>query len=88
MTNTNEDRYHGKRFVRTGTFIGPRVAPHNKRRWDWIEEAGSEGRTYSEIKAPDSIYRQCILRKTYAGNTSSIEQDLSYDMRGGWIEVK
>ena len=87
MTNTNEDRYHGKRFVRTGRFIGPRVAEHNKRRWNWIGEAGREGRTYSEISSPDSVYRQCILRTTYAGNTSSIEQDLKYDIRERWIEV-
>ena len=88
MTNTNEDRYHGKRFVRTGKVIRPGVAPHNQRRWDWIEEAGSEGSTYSEIKAPDSIYRQCITREKYAGNNTVINQDLNYDIKNGWIEVK
>jgi hypothetical protein len=88
MTNSNEDKYHGKRFIRTGKIIGPGAAPHNKRRWDWIEEAGREGRTHSEIDAPDSIYRQCITRSEYAGNNTVINQDLNYDIRDGWIEVK
>ena len=73
------------RFVRTAKPISLRSASHNIARWEWIGEAGEEGRIFDEINAPNSKYRKCIKRKSYLGNASVIEKDLEYDLRGGWI---
>jgi hypothetical protein len=74
------------RFVRTAKPINYRCAKHNVARWDWIEEAGSKGRTFDEINAPNSKYRKCIKRKSYHGNGSSIRRDVKYDIKNEWIE--
>ena len=72
------NEYVGRKFFKTDKKI-IRGAEHNKKRWRWIDNNG-KGRTYNEINKADSVYRQCIKRKTYAGNTSSIDQDLHYDI--------
>ena len=38
------------------------------------------------MNAPDSIYRQNIIRKTYLGNNSMIDEDLRYDIKSGYIK--
>ena len=57
----DEDAYLWKIYDEQGIEVADQ--PYND---NWIEEAGSEGRTYSEIKAPDSIYRKCITREKEA----------------------
>ena len=83
-----KSKYEGRAFVRTAQEYRTNAANHNVRRWNWIAEAGSNGRTFSEINTPNSIYRQCILRVSYRGNESSINQDLNYDIRTGWLRLR
>ena len=80
-------KYENKRFIRTDKLITSK-ASHNIKRLKWIAEAGSEGRSYSELNRKDSIYRQNIKRKTYKGNDSSITVDISYDIKKGMIKEK
>ena len=54
-------------------------ASHNVLRWEWVGNDG-KGRTFNEINKPNSFYRKCIRRLSYAGNESSIRQDLKYDI--------
>jgi len=69
-------------FARTDKEIFGRVAPHNKRRWEWI----GEGKTFKKINAKNSTYRKCIDRKTYKKHTSPITQDILYDLNSGYIK--
>ena len=80
-------KYENKRFIRTDKLITS-TATHNIKRLEWIAEAGSEGRSYSELNRKDSIYRQNIKRKTYKGNDSPITEDISYDIKIGMIKEK
>ncbi len=81
-------KYENKRFIRTNKPISSKTAQHNFKRYEWIAEAGSEGRNYSELNRKDSIYRQNIKRNTYEGNHSSITQDIAYDINQGMIKEK
>ena len=81
-------KYENKRFIRTNKPISSKTAQHNFKRYEWIAEAGSEGRSYSELNRKDSIYRQNIKRDTYKGNRSSINQDIAYDIKQGMIKEK
>jgi hypothetical protein len=80
-------KHENKRFIRTDKLITSK-ASHNIKRLKWVAEAGSEGRSYSELNRKDSIYRQNIKRKTYKGNESLITQDISYDIKQGMIKEK
>ena len=80
-------KYENKKFIRTDKLIISK-ASHNIKRLKWIAEAGSEGRSYSELNRKDSIYRQNIKRNTYEGNHSSITQDIAYDIKQGMIKEK
>ena len=81
-------KYENKRFIRTNKPISSKTASHNFKRYEWIAEAGSEGRSYSELNRDDSVYRKNIERKSYKGNRTKIEQDISYDIKLGMIEEK
>ena len=81
-------KYENKRFIRTNKPISSKTAPHNFKRYEWIAEAGSEGRSYSELNRNDSIYRQSIVRPNYEGNDSPITEDISYDIKLGIIKEK
>lgn len=85
---TKKSKYEESTFIRTDQMFQNNAANHNVRRWNWVAEAGSQGRKYSECNAPNSIYRQGIVRKTYNGNESSITQDLDYDIKNGWLKTK
>ncbi len=80
-------KYENKRFIRTDKLITSK-ASHNIKRLEWIAEAGSKGRSYSELNRKNSIYRQNIKRKTYKGNDSKITVDISYDIKQGMIKEK
>ena len=80
-------KYENKRFIRTDKLTTSR-ATHNIKRLEWIAEAGSEGRSYSELNRKDSIYRQNIKRKNYNGNDSEITVDISYDIEKKMIKEK
>jgi|TARA_B100001093_G_C26787167_1_gene997184 hypothetical protein len=80
-------KHENKRFIRTDKLITSK-ASHNIKRLKWVAEAGSEGRSYSELNRKDSIYRQNIKRKTYKGNESLITQDIAYDIKQGMIKEK
>lgn len=80
-------KYENKRFIRTDKLNTSR-ASHNFKRYEWIAEAGSEGRSFSELNRKDSIYRQNIDRPTYKGNGSPITEDISYDIKLGIIKEK
>ena len=67
------------RYFRSDNPIKKHHASHNVMRWEWVGNDG-KGRTFSEINKPNSFYRKCIRRLTYAGNESSIRQDLKYDI--------
>ena len=69
-------------FVRTRKKIFGRVADHNKKRWEWI----GEGKTFKELNAKNSTYRNNIVRKTYIKNKSPITQDILYDLKSGYIK--
>ncbi len=69
-------------FARTDKEIFGRVADHNKRRWEWI----GKGKTFKELNAKNSTYRECIDRKTYKKHTSPITQDILYDLNSGYIK--
>ena len=67
----------GDRFRRTTKEFTSNVAIHNRERCKWI----GKGKTYSEITAPNSVYRQNIL------NDAKVEEALHYDIEErGWIE--
>ena len=80
--------FEGKIFLRTSKEISPRCARHNIKRWQWIAKAGKTGKTFDQINRRNSVYRHCIKRKSYNGNSSSINQDLKYDIKNGWITIK
>ena len=80
-------KYENKRFIRTDKLITS-TATHNIKRLEWIAEAGSEGRSYSELYRDDSIYRQNIRRDNYGGNGKSITVDITYDINQGMIKEK
>ena len=80
-------KYENKRFIRTDKLITSK-ASHNIKRLEWIAEAGSEGRSYSELYRDDSIYRQNIRRDNYGGNGKSITVDITYDIKQGMIKEK
>lgn len=80
-------KYENKRFIRTDKLNTSR-ASHNIKRLKWIAEAGSEGRSYSELNRNDSIYRQNIKRSLYEGNDSPITEDISYDIKLEMIKEK
>tara|TARA_B100000963_G_scaffold290492_1_gene260351 strand:+ start:1159 stop:1413 length:255 start_codon:yes stop_codon:yes gene_type:complete len=61
----------------------PNHAPHNQSRVDWI---GKDGKTFSQLWKQDSFYRRNILRKSYAGNGSMIDQDIKDDIKRGRIK--
>ena len=89
MSKKNKpSKYENKRFIRTNKPISSQTALHNFKRYEWIAEAGSEGRSFSELNRDDSIYRQNITRKTYKDNETSITDDISYDIKLGMIEEK
>ena len=81
------DNMSTSRYFRSNMPISNRHASHNVQRWEWIGNDG-KGRTFSEINKPNSFYRKCIRRNTYAGNESSIRQDLRYDIHVRMIEKK
>ena len=65
------------KFRRTTKEFAPNVAKHNRKRCEWI----GKGKTFSEITAPNSVYRQNIL------NDAKVEEALHYDIEErGWIE--
>ncbi len=78
-------KYKNKRFIRTDKSIHSRCATHNVNRWNWIAEAGTKGRSYSELNLNNSIYRQNIKGKD---NDHSIDVDITYDIENGWIKEK
>ena len=78
-------KYENKRFIRTDKSTHSRCAPHNVNRWNWIAEAGSKGRSYSELNLNNSIYRQNIKGKD---NDHRIDVDITYDIENGWIKEK
>ena len=89
MSKKNKpSKYENKRFIRTNKPISSKTAPHNFKRYEWIAEAGSEGRSYSELNRDDSVYRQNIERPLYEGNDSPITEDISYDIKLGIIKEK
>ena len=81
------NKFYECKFFRTHKEIHPRHTPHMVKRWRWIDNNG-KGRTYNEINKADSVYRQCIRRNTYAGNISSIDVDLRYDISVRMIEIR
>tara|TARA_B100001173_G_scaffold283328_1_gene268782 strand:+ start:110 stop:742 length:633 start_codon:yes stop_codon:yes gene_type:complete len=81
------NKFYECKFFRTHNEIHARCVPHNVKRWKWIDNNG-KGRTYNEINKADSVYRQCIKRKSYLGNTSSIDIDLRYDISKRMIEIR
>ena len=81
-------KYENKRFIRTNKPISSKTATHNFKSYELIAEAGSEGRSYSELNRKDSIYRQNIVRPLYEGNSSPITEDISYDIKLGMIKEK
>jgi hypothetical protein len=72
------------KFVRTSKETSNGCRKEHILRWKWIENDG-KGRNYSEINRPNSGYRELMTRDDYGGNTTSIDQDLNYDIRRGWI---
>ncbi len=70
-----------EKYERKVDIFPANVASHNKTRVKWI----GSGKTFNEINAPNSKYRENIRRLSYKGNTSSIIQDLNYDLKKGWI---
>ena len=89
MSKKNKpSKYENKRFIRTNKPYSSKTASHNFKRYEWIAEAGSEGRSFSELNRDDSIYRQNITRKTYKDNETSITDDISYDIKLGMIKEK
>ena len=80
-----QSKYENKRFIRTDKSINSRCAKQNVNRWNWIAEAGSEGRSFSELNLKNSIYRQNIEGNT---NDQMIDVDIGYDIEGGWIREK
>lgn len=86
-SKTKSDEYYGCKFFRTNKECNARHALHNIKRWEWIDNDG-KGRTYNEINMPDSTYRKCIRAKAYTGNTSSVTQHLSYDIKRKMIEIR
>ena len=67
----------GDKFRRTSKEFHPKTAKHNRERCEWI----GKGKTFSEISAPNSVYRQNIL------NDAQVEEGLHYDIEiRGWIE--
>ncbi len=71
-----------KKYIRGSKILHDNIASHNWARVEWI----GAGRTFNNINAPDSIYRKNIKRISYAGNQSSITQDIKYDLAKGWIK--
>jgi hypothetical protein len=71
-----------KKYIRASKILPANIASHNRARVEWI----GAGRTFNNINAPDSIYRKNIKRISYAGNQSSIAQDIKYDLAKGWIK--
>ena len=69
-------------YVQTTIKFHRRVSPHNQARVEWI----GSGKTFNEINASNSTYRRNIKRLTYHGNSSSIFEDLKYDLKKGWIK--
>ena len=68
------------RFIRTSKEMDPNIhKPEHIRRWSWI---GEDGKTYSQINAPDSEYRKTLenSNRGYRGNDSIIDQHLTYDI--------
>ena len=67
------------KFKRTSKDINPnRHKSEHIRRWEWI---GRNGKTYSEITAPDSEYRKTLFGDpNYKGNDSRIDHHLTYDI--------
>ena len=83
------NNYVDSKFIRSSKEPRTNAVSHNIKRWQWIALAGIKGRSFSEVNAPNSIYRQNIKRKGYKGNDCSIVQDLNYDIKNGWIrEIK
>ena len=78
IIKTKDDNLN-TRYFRSDKPISKRHVTHNVQRWEWVGNDGI-GRTFSEINKPNSFYRQCIRRDKYAGNESSILQDLTYDI--------
>ena len=78
IIKTKDDNLN-TRYFRSDNPIKNHHASHNVMRWEWVGNDG-KGRTFSEINKPNSFYRQCIRRNTYAGNETSIRQDLKYDI--------
>tara|TARA_B100000925_G_C21683538_1_gene335127 strand:- start:68 stop:343 length:276 start_codon:yes stop_codon:yes gene_type:complete len=70
------------KFIKIINIFPVRTAAHNKARVEWI---GSDGKTFAQMWKKDSFYRKCILRKSYAGNGSMIDQDIRYDITRGFI---
>ena len=85
MPKAKKSQFENSKFIRTDKPHLPRCSSHNVRRHDWIAKAGTSGRSFSEINAPDSIYRRNIIRKKYLGNNSMIDEDLRYDIKSGYI---
>ena len=55
------DYKNSERFKRTSKEIDPNIhKPEHIRRWSWI---GKEGKTFSEITAPDSEYRKTLVMR-------------------------
>ena len=73
-----EDIYKpGDKFRRTSKEFKKNVAKHNKQRCEWI----GKGKTFSEISAPNSVYKENII------NGSTFYAALHYDIEKlGWIE--
>ena len=67
----------GDKFKRTSKEFKKNVAKHNKQRCEWI----GKGKTFSEICAPNSVYRENII------NADTVYGALYYDIEKlGWIE--
>ena len=68
------------KFIRTSKEMDPNIhKAEHIRRWSWI---GEDGKTYSQINAPDSEYRKTLEKsnRKYRGNDSIIDQHLTYDI--------
>ena len=70
-------------FVYSGQLITKKCADHNVIRWLWI----GQGKSYQEIDAKGSIYRERgVKKKGFNRRTSSIDPHLQYDIDNGWIK--
>ena len=81
-SNKNMTNYKDSdKFKRTSKATDPKKhTDAHITRWEWI---GEDGKTYSQINAPDSDYRKTLegTDRSYTGNDSKIDHHLTYDIQ-------